>query len=363
MWPPPTRGGRSSWTLGCSSRLPSPRPHRPPPLSSSWGTQVAPRVSQVRPACPRGPPGASPLRVSRALASQVAVGRGRPSGAPAPRARSSRLRPRRPTGVPVPPFTPAPRPIPAGPSPPSLLPSGPVCPLGPSRKQAPVKQSDRGRFAELWAGLGRPPGQGWKPRLSQLQSQEGLGEGAPLNQTGGWSWERGTASCAPQQGRDLTRLPVDCLQGTLVCPPGSRGRREPRSGFSDRLAPQDTGGEPGRGCSRKVGPQHRPWSVLCRGRGWGPGVRGRGTRACIGAVALGSPLPSLLPPLCIGENHQTSCSVGREEACEAFRRSPTHQKVLESGRQSQPAPRRAPDQPRAACGSWGRLLDRSPSLR
>lgn len=256
---------------------------------------MAPRVSQVRPACPRGPPSGSPLRVSRALASQVAVGRGRPSGAPAPRARSSRLRPRRPTGVPVPPFTSAPCPTPAGPSPPSLLPSGPVCPLGPSRKQAPVKQSDRGRFAELWAGLGRPPGQGWKPRLSQLQSQEGLGEGAPLNQTGGWSWERGTASCAPQQGRDLTRLPVDCLQGTLVCPPGSRGRREPRSGFSGRLAPQDTGGEPGRGCSRKVGPQHRPWSVFGRGLRLGPWGQREGDPSLYWSCGLGLTPPQPAP--------------------------------------------------------------------
>lgn len=254
------------------------------------------------------------------------------------------------------------------PAPPPRVPPRPRCSRlalcvhwVPAGSRRPSNRVTEDNLRSCGQGLGGR--QGWKPRLSQLQSQEGLGEGAPLNQTGGWSWERGTASCAPQQGRDLTRLPVDCLQSTLVCPPGSRGRREPRSGFSGRLAPQDTGGEPGRGCSRKVGPQHRPWSVLCRGRGWGPGVRGRGTRACIGAVALGSPLPSLLPPLCIGENHQTSCSVGREEACEAFRRSPTHQKVPESGRQSQPAPRRAPDQPRAACGSWGRLLDRSPSLR
>lgn len=210
MWPPPTRGGRSSWTLGCSSRLPSPRPHRPPPLSSSWGTQVAPHVSQVRPVCPRGPPGASPLRVSRALASQVAVGRGRPSGAPAPRARSSRLRPRRPTGVPVPPFTPAPRPTPAGPSPPSLLPSGPVCPLGPSRKQAPVKQSDQ---RTICGAVGRA----WEATRAGLETQVVT---APKP---GGAWGGG----APEPDRRL----VLGEGHSLLCPPTGKGPHSAPSGL------------------------------------------------------------------------------------------------------------------------------------
>lgn len=77
-------------------------------------------------------------------------------------------------------------PVPAGQSQPSLFPSGPTCvhgvPAGSRRTSNGVAEDGLRSRAQ---SLGGHQGRGRKPRLSQLQSQEGLREGAPLNQTGG----------------------------------------------------------------------------------------------------------------------------------------------------------------------------------
>lgn len=151
-----------------------------------------------------------------------------------------------------------------------------VRPRGPSRKQAHVKLSGRGWFAEPWAELGRPPGKGVETQVvTAPKPGRAQGGGAPEPDRRLILGEGHGLLCPPNKEEGHARLPVDCLQPPLVCPPRSRGRREPRRGVSDRPAPQDTGREPGRGDSRKV---HAPWSVFGRRRGWGPGSEGVGPR-------------------------------------------------------------------------------------
>lgn len=104
-----------------------------------------------------------------------------------PRPRSSRLRLRRSAGSPMLSFTPAwPWPGPHLARPRGSVPalSAPVWPhvrpRGPSRKQAHVKLSGRGRFAEPWAELGRPPGKGAETQVVTAPKPGGAqGGGTP----------------------------------------------------------------------------------------------------------------------------------------------------------------------------------------